>query len=55
MPEFAISAKGDIKIGVGRLRVFGGGWGVGGLGEEGLEYGGGGGKGGQIPSRHMTS
>ena len=33
-------------IDVGRFRILGG---------QGLEYWGGGGKGGQIPSRHMTS
>ena len=37
-------------IGVGRFRILGGGGG----GGQGLEYCGGG-KGGQIPSRHMTS
>ena len=39
-------------IGVGRFRVLGGGGGGGG---QGLEFGGGGEMGGQIPSRRMTS
>ena len=37
----------DIDIGVGRLRILGGG------GGQGLEYWGA--RGGQIPSSHMTS
>ena len=47
-------------IGVGRFRILGGGGGGGG-GGQGLEYcvvgggGRGGARGGQIPSRHMTS
>ena len=39
------------NIGIGRLRIFGGGGG----GGARFRILGGGGKGGQIPSRHMTS
>ena len=38
--------KSRVNIGVGRFRILGG---------QGLEYWGGQGGGGQIPSRHMTS